>query len=112
MHNIIVKKDHFTTDDPNTDLNNLETQMDTLIAIAKALKTKTSIETTDSEAIEGIPFNFSCPFEPVDTTIDSEISVDQTFTPSAIKLPFGTTLNNLTPEQLRERLIQSATTSE
>ena len=109
IHNIISKREHFQTVGEQTAA--LESKINMLITIAQALKNRSSESTTDNQVIQGIELNFSCPFDAKADNTKSEIATSPALKDAGIRLPFGTSLNDLTPEQLLKKLREKATSS-
>lgn len=102
IHNIIAKREHFSTVNEKTAA--LDAKINMLLTIAQALQNRTQDNTETSDTITGIDFSYSCPFDASGSEVDSEIATSPVYQDAGIKLPFGTSLQNLTPEELLEKL--------
>jgi len=99
IHNIISKREHFNTVDQQADL--LSSKIDTLITIARALQNRKETTVEGSETIEGIPFNFSCPFDATSDDIKSDIATESKFgNAGLVNLPINSKLGQLSPDEL------------
>lgn len=98
IHNIISKREHFNSVDQKAEL--LSSKIDTLITIAKALQNRKELTSEDTNTIEGISFNFSCPFDARGEVIESEIATQTKFGNSGLVLPINSKLGQLTPDEL------------
>lgn len=109
IHNIISKREHFQTVNEQTAA--LESKIDMLITIAQALRQRNSDTSTDNQVIQGVDLNFSCPFDASSSDTRSEIGTSPVLQQAGIRLPFGTSLNDLTPGELLQKLRNDATSS-
>jgi hypothetical protein len=104
IHNIISKREHFNSVDQKAEL--LSSKIDTLIAIAKAFQSRKESTSEDTDTIEGIPFNFSCPFNASGDETKSEIAIQTKFGNSGLVLPINSKLGQLTPDELLNAINQ------
>lgn len=109
IHNIISKREHFDT--INEQSAALESKINMLITIAQALKNRSSDTATDTQVIQGVALDFSCPFDARAENTKSEIATSPALKDAGIRLPFGTSLNDLTPDELLRKLRENATGS-
>ena len=84
----------------------LSSKIDTLITIARALQNRKEATVEDSDTIEGIPFNFSCPFDAKGDEIKSDIATNTEFGNSGLVLPINSKLGKLTPDELIKAINQ------
>lgn len=98
LHNIISKKEHFSIDERAA---SLDSKIDQLITIARALRSRTDTDagqTSNTGNIEGVDFDFSCPFD--QTLPDTETLIGQSNERQGIDLRFVSTLDNILPNDL------------
>lgn len=103
IHNIISRKEHFNN---NIKAAELESKIDVLLTIAKALQNRTSNDQSQSSegTIEGIAFNFSCPIDLSSTYTDvaSEGTASPAFKEQGIDVGVGSTLDGISADKLLE----------
>ena len=108
LHNIISKKEHFNN---NLKAAELESKIDVLLTIAKALQTRTSNDQNQSSdgIIEGIPFNFSCPIDlsTTYTNVAQEGTADSSYKEQGIDIGVGSTLDGISADKLLESVAGS-----
>jgi hypothetical protein len=102
MTNIIYKKEYFISD-MEAKADTLEAKINMLIALAKALKQPTARDTPDA-LIESIDYIRSCPISMQSPPDIVSFGTSDSLQQSGIQLPFGSTLNDLTPAQLLARI--------
>jgi hypothetical protein len=107
IHNVITKREHFST--VNEQTTALESKIDMLLTIVHALKNRTSDTASGGEVISPIAFNYSCPFDASGDATESQISTSPVLADAGIRFPFGTSFNDLTPDQLLQKLRGGAT---
>ena len=107
LHNIISKKEHFNN---NVKAAELESKIDVLLTIAKALQTRTSSNQsqTSEGTIEGIPFNFSCPIDlPAYSDATQEGTADSAYREQGIDIGVGSTLDGISADTLLQSVSNS-----
>ena len=103
LHNVITKREHFSIDERTAAL---DAKIDLLITVAKALQTRTKAQqSSDTGAIEGVDFDYSCPFTP--STVESDAGVATSNQQQGIDLRFITNLDGITHEDLVNALPNS-----
>jgi hypothetical protein len=114
VHNLITKREHFSQVDQRAEM--LEEKLNILFTLIKALQTRTTDERSNSEnTIEGIPFNFSCPFKATssDSSTTNEISEQSKFANAGIKLNgINSSLLQLTPQQYLDTINNAGSTED
>lgn len=99
IHNVIIKREHFSNLTVNERTAQLDAKLDTLLAIAEALQQRSG-QTTSEPLEQGLAFEMSCPF-----TINNNIQtaaprVNISDTGQGLNLGFGTTLDGISAENL------------
>lgn len=99
VHNIIKKKEHFSYD-----TKTLETKMDTIIAIMKALKTKEQ-QTAEGASLpggKGLEFTSSCPFNETLDIQKVNPSTENNSSTTRYLRDLSSELDNINPERLEQ----------
>ena len=110
IHNLISKKEHFNI---NEQAARLEAQIDSLTAVAEALKSRTSVNQASSR--ETITISKSCPFEPTQQQVSGITSTEQI--PGDIRQGvslgpgFGTSMNQLSASDIKGMFNSSESSS-
>ena len=100
LHNIITKKEHFSIEEKAAALDE---KIDLLITVAKALQTRTESKNTNNNGnIEGVDFDYSCPF--INEQPNTETIIGQDNERQGIDLRFVSTLDNILPNDLLNSL--------
>jgi hypothetical protein len=99
LHNIIKKKEHFNI---NERAAALDSKIEMLLSIAKALQSRTEHGTDDAGTIQGIQFDYSCPFSLSGSSSPNAAAAPDTSLGAnqGINLGFNTSLGNITPGNL------------
>jgi hypothetical protein len=108
LHNVITKREHFSVQEK---ASSLDAKIDLLISVAKALQSRTQAkQSADTGAIEGVDFDYSCPFEP--STVESDAGIATGNQQQGIDLRFVTKLDGITPQDLANALPNSSSNSD
>jgi hypothetical protein len=103
IHNIITKKEHFNN---NLKASELDSKIDVLLTIAKALQTRTSGGEPQSSdgTIDGIAFDYSCPIDlsSTYTNVEQKGSAESTYQEQGIDLGVGSSLDGISADKLLE----------
>jgi hypothetical protein len=101
IHNIISKREHFNNREKAAEL---DSKIDVLLTIAKALQTRTSGDTTSEQGVvEGIAFDYSCPIQLDSSSLPVEAGdATSTFTEQGIDLGIGSSFQGISADKLLE----------
>jgi hypothetical protein len=102
LHNIISKREHFNN---NLKAAELDSKIDVLLTVAKALQSRTSGDPQSGEGtVEGVTFQYSCPITLSSGTYSAEEKGDATSTyqEQGIDIGVGSTLDGISADKLLE----------
>ena len=111
LHNIITKREHFNN---NLKAAELDSKIDVLLTVAKALQSRTAGSATSSGTVQGVTFDFSCPFDLSSTDYKDATEAgdaQSTFTEQGIDIGVGSTLDNISHDDLLKSIASGSSSS-
>lgn len=99
IHNVIMKREHFSNLSVNERTAQLDAKLDTLLAIAEALQERSGQRNAEP-AEQGLEFEMSCPF-PIDNNVQTAAPrIGVSDTGQGFNLGFGTTFDGISANNL------------
>ena len=101
VHNLITKKEHFNINEQTV---RLESQIDSLIAVAQALRSRSKAETEKPK--EFVTISKSCPFKVTGTTpnltVQELTGTQKAAIQAGLSPGFGSSLNKLNAQNIQD----------